>query len=586
MTVDVVMPKMGESIQEGKILQWLKKEGETIERDEIILEISTDKVDTEVPAPNSGVLSKILVGEDETVEVGTVIAQIETEGSASGNAASAAVSEEPAAATPAAIPAVEHAANATIQAAPAPAVAATAAAATVDVVMPKMGESIQEGTVLQWLKKEGEAIERDEIILEISTDKVDTEVPSPVSGTLAQVLAAEGDTVEVGTVIAKIATGEAPAAVETTAPASTPSAPAPVPAQAAAAGNGQVAAPAGGTTVIPRRRGDRFYSPLVRTIAEQEKVTLEELEGIRGSGLDGRVNKKDILSFIEQRGKAPAISPAPAVEPPTPAAAPTEKATRPAAAPVASEQLDDEQLRRKYGQDIEIVPMDHIRQLIADHMVHSKHTSPHVTSVAEVDVTDIVRFREKVKADFLSREGVKLTVTPFFCRAVVEGLRAFPMVNVSVEGKKIVRHKHINLGVATVLPDGNLIVPVIKDADALNITGLARSVADLATRARSRKLMPDEIQGGTITLTNVGGFGTLFGTPVINQPQVAIIGVGAIQKRPVVKEIEGNDMILVRHMLYVSITYDHRVVDGALAGQCLAAICKGLEEMNEQTIVL
>lgn len=597
MIVEVVMPKMGESIQEGKILQWLKKEGETVERDEIILEISTDKVDTEVPAPNSGVLARILHHEDDTVEVGTVIAHLETDASAAtAGASSAGATQEAAAAAPTAPPATPEPEVAVAEAEPAAETASADTGDLTDVVMPKMGESIQEGKVLQWLKKVGDKIERDEIILEISTDKVDTEVPSPVSGTLAEVLVQEDETVEVGTVIARIGSGVVSSGGGAK-PASAPAPAAKAAAPAAPASNGQSALAAqqsngavraaGGTTTIPRKHNSRFYSPLVRTIAEKEGVTLEELETIKGTGLDGRVTKHDLRGYMENRpAAAPAGAPAPKAQPQAaPAAAKAAPATS-APAREAAVQLEDEQIYRKYGQDVEIIPMDHIRQLISDHMVRSKQTSAHVTSVVEADVTDIMQYRNRIKDDFQKREGVKLTVTPFFCRALIEGVRAFPMVNVSVEGKKIVRHKHLNLGMATVLPDGNLIVPVIKDADALNITGLARSINDLATRARIRKLQPEEIQGGTITLTNVGGFGTLFGTPVINQPQTVIIGVGAVQKKPVVREVAGNDMILIRQMMYLSITYDHRVIDGALAGNTLATIKKSLESMNENTVQL
>lgn len=625
MKVDVVMPKMGESIQEGKILQWLKKEGDKVERDEILLEISTDKVDTEVPSPSAGVLVKISVPEGDTVEVGTVIAQLETDVNAAASGSPA--PEQPAAqpvqqaaapepAPQAAQPVAAQPVVAQPEAAPAPQEAPQPAAqeevaadtgATIDVVMPKMGESIQEGKVLQWLKKEGDKVERDEILLEISTDKVDTEVPSPSAGTLVKILVGEGDTVEVGTVIAKIGSGSAAPAAKPAAPAPQPvanAAPAPQPAapQPAAAPhtNGttpKAATPAVVTGTTPARRtsGSRFYSPLVRTIAGDKNVSLEELDTIEGSGLEGRVTKSDLMSYLENRtsGKsAPAPQPvAKDVPAPAPAAAPAEKAPVAKAAPAvaakpAAPSLSKEQLEAKFGDRADIVQMDHIRTLIAEHMVHSKHTSAHVTSVAEADVTGIVRAREKFKNDFQKREGIKLTFTPFIAAAVVEAVRRFMNVNVSVDGKFIIKHKRINLGVATALDDGNLIVPVIKSADALNITGIGRAVNDLSLRARSKKLSPDEIQGGTVTLTNVGTFGTLFGTPVINQPQVAIFGVGAIKKRPVVKEVEGNDLIVIRHMVYMSITYDHRVVDGMLAGQCLAAVCESLESMNENTVRL
>jgi len=558
MTVDVVMPKMGESIQEGKILKWLKKPGDKIERDEILLEISTDKVDTEVPAPNAGIITELLAQENDTIEVGNVIARIETD--------------------------VATAVIAPVSA-PAPAVVASTPAVSsgvmIDVVMPKMGESIQEGKILKWLKKTGDKIERDEILLEISTDKVDTEVPSPNAGIVAELLAAENDVIEVGNVIARIATG---AGASVTSPS-----PIPVPAVAPASTNGsttptpQTMPPApvmmnGGTTEIPRASGKRFYSPLVRTIAETEKVMLEELEAISGTGLEGRVTKNDLLNYIELRktGKVPSVIPVAPIPVSAPSVPIPTISSKPATAP----------LTMNIGTDDEVIPMDRMRQLISDHMVRSKMTSPHVTSVAEADVTGIVKFREKMKAGFEKREGFKLTYTPFFAKAALDGIKQFPMVNVSVDGKNIILHKRLNLSFATALDDGNLIVPVIKNADALNITGLGRAVADLSTRARSKKLAPDDVQGGTFTITNVGSFGSLFGTPVINQPQTAIMGIGAIQKRPVVREVNGDDVIVVRQMVYLSLTYDHRVIDGSLATQCLAAICKSLEKMNEQTIDL
>jgi len=469
---------------------------------------------------------------------------------------------------------------------------------TVEIVMPKMGESIQEGKVLQWLKKEGEKIERDQPILEISTDKVDTEVPAPVDGILVKILAQPDDTVEVGVVVGIIETdvnaavsggssAPAPAKAPEPAPAPAPApTPAPAPVAAAPAPAPVVSAPIPApiqtngvqTYDIPRESGSRFYSPLVRSIAESEKVSVQELDTITGTGIDGRVTKVDLLGYIQNRtsGSNGVATSAPAVVYATPAAAPTPTPS----APTAPE------LPKNWGDDVEIVPMDRVRQLIAEHMVKSKQTSPHVTSVQEADVTNIVKFREKNKAAFEKREGMKLTYTPFFAKAAIDGVKAFPDVNVSVDGKNIVKHKKLNLSFATALDDGNLIVPVIKNADALNITGLARAVTDLAGRARSKKLSPDDIQGGTFTITNVGTFGSLFGNPVINQPQVAIMGIGAIQKRPVVIEVEGNDLIVVRHMVYMSLTYDHRVVDGALAGQCLNAICKSLEKMNENTIMM
>lgn len=440
--------------------------------------------------------------------------------------------------------------------------------------MPKMGESIQEGKILRWVKKVGDKIERDEVLLEISTDKVDTEVPSPQAGTLTAILAQENDVVEVGSVIARIATGAV-----TAAPAPTPDA-APAPAPAPATAQDVAPAPANGATnaaapvavasePVPRVSGGRFYSPLVRSIATTEGLSVGELDALAGTGLDGRVTKNDVLAYLKNRTGAPA----PTAQPTTaPKVAVSSSAVAAPSGPI--------------GADDVVIPMDRMRQLIAEHMVKSKTTSPHVTSVAEADVTNIVKLREKQKGAFEQREGFKLTYTPFFGIACVDGVKAFPMVNVSVDGKNVIKHNRINLGMATALDDGNLIVPVIKNADVVNVTGMARAMNDLAKRARSKKLVPDDISGGTITITNVGGFGSLFGTPVINQPQCAIMGIGAIQKRPVVRTISGEDLIVVRSMVYLSLTYDHRVIDGALATQCLAAICRSLENMNESNVTL
>ena len=593
--VDVVMPKMGESIQEGKILNWLKKVGDKIERDEILLEISTDKVDTEVPSPVAGVVAQLAYNVGDTVEVGTVIAYIETDVNAPVGASAPSSAAPPPTPIPAPTPPPAPVVAAAPMPAPAPAPAPAAPPASasggalLDVVMPKMGESIQEGKILNWLKKVGDKVERDETILEISTDKVDTEVPSPVAGVLATILFQVGDTVEVGKVIAQISTGAS-------APTASAPAPAPVPASMPAPANiAQAPAPSPVPTpasvLVPagevvRSSGGRFYSPLVRSIAKTEGIAQNELDAIAGTGLEGRVTKNDVLGYLQNRGKAPVpvAAPAPVYAPSAPAAPASAPVASPSAAPVAVVTPGDEQIYKKYGQNIEIIPMDRVRERIAVHMVQSVHTSPHVTLIAEADVTNIVRLRERYRGEFEKREGQKLTFTPFFIHGIVEAVKKCPMVNVSVEGTKIIRHKSVHFGMATALPDGNLIVPVIKNADMQSFTGIARSVNDLATRARAKKLAPDDISGGTITLTNFGTFNILTGTPIINQPQCAIVGLGAIEKRPVVRELDGQDVVTIRSMSYISVTVDHRVIDGMVGGQFLKAIVDTIQGMNENTV--
>lgn len=449
----------------------------------------------------------------------------------------------------------------------------------IDVLMPKMGESVQEGTILRWLKAPGDSVERDEVIAEISTDKVDTEIPSPAAGTLVEIVAQENETVAVGNVIAYISGGSGAGAASAPAVAAAPPAQAPVAQAVSAPTNGAAApapvaapvmVPAGDVGPIPRTSGSRFYSPLVRSIATKEGIGLVELEALVGSGAGGRITKNDLMAYMQNRVARPAV--APAAQPATAPAAP-HVITPTAGAP------------KDFGPDVEVVPMDRMRQLIAEHMVRSKHTSPHVTEVGEADVTGLVRLREARKDEFFKREGIKLTFTPFFLAAIAKALRDNPWVNASVDGTNILVKRHVNLGVATALQDGNLIVPVIKDADRLNIAGLAHAVNDLASRARSKSLAPDDIAGGTFTLTNYGVFGLLHGAPIINQPQSAILGTGAIQKRPVVRELLGQDLIVVRSMVYLSLSHDHRIIDGLLGGKFLADVIKFLESIQEDSIL-
>ena len=433
-----------------------------------------------------------------------------------------------------------------------------------ELLMPKMGESITEATILKWLKKEGESIALDEAVLEIATDKVDSEVPSPVAGVLTKVMFKENDVVAVGTPLAIIETEASVAA----APAATPT-PAPAPVAEAAPSPTPVAAPVAPAQVAaPVSQGDRFYSPLVLNIAKQEGIGMAELETIPGTGAEGRVTKKDILTYVSQRGQAPAAAvAAPAPIAAAAATAPT-PAPNPAPAPISIN-----------GRE-EIIEMDRMRKMIGENMVKAKQIAPHVTSFVEADVTNIVKWRDKVKGNFEKKYGTKLTFTPIFMEAIIKAIKDYPMINVSVQGDKIIKKNYINLGMAAALPSGNLIVPVIHDADFLNLPGLAAKVNDLANRARTNKLKPEEIQGGTYTLTNVGSFGNWMGTPIIPQPQVAILAVGAIIKKPAVIETPEGDMIAVRHKMFLSHSYDHRVVDGALGGMFVRRVADYLEQWD------
>lgn len=440
--------------------------------------------------------------------------------------------------------------------------------AKVEVIMPKMGESVAEATIIRWCKEVGETIEMEESILEIATDKVDSEIPSPVEGVLLEKCCEDGDVVAVGAVVAYISTeAEAEVSAEPAAPAPEPKkedAPVPV-----ANGNGTAAAVVAEVAVEKRSESGRFYSPLVRNIAKTEGIGMAELEAIAGSGKDGRVTKHDILNYLPNRNGNGAVVAAPAAKPAAAAPASAAKKAAPVQAPNIISMEGDE-----------IVEMDRMRKLISDHMVMSKHTSPHVTSFVEADVTNIVKWREKVKEAFQAKEGEKLTFTPIFAEAIAQAIKEMPGVNVSTDGSNVIKRKHINLGMATALPSGNLIVPVIKDADQKNLLGLTKSVNDLANRARNNKLAPEDIQGGTYTMTNVGTFGNVMGTPIINQPQVAILALGAIRKKPAVIETPEGDLIGIRHMMFLSHSYDHRVVDGALGGKFVQRVAEILESFD------
>ena len=444
-----------------------------------------------------------------------------------------------------------------------------------ELVMPKMGESVAEATIINWLKSEGDRIDLEESVLEIATDKVDSEVPSPVEGILVEKLFNENDVVQVGQPVAIIETegGNGTDTGASSAPAEVKEAVEVAEKQveeAVATVNGTT-----GTAEIARNSNGRFYSPLVRSIAEKEGVTQQELDQLDGTGSEGRVTKKDILAYVENRGQSPVASTA--SKPVEAKSAPAPEAAKPAANKPTS--IPSGPKAPVYPGD-EIIEMDRMRKIIADHMVMSKHTSPHVTSFVEADVTNIVNWRNKVKAGLEKREGEKITFTPIFMEAVIKAIKDFPMINISVDGQNIIRHKSINIGMAAALPSGNLIVPVIKNADSLNLLGLTKAVNDLANRARVNKLKPEEIQDGTYTITNVGTFGNVMGTPIINQPQVAILALGAIVKKPSVIETPEGDLIGIRHKMFLSHSYDHRVVDGALGGRFVRRVADYLENWD------
>ena len=448
-----------------------------------------------------------------------------------------------------------------------------------ELILPKMGESVAEATVTNWLKNVGDVIDAEESVVEVATDKVDSEVPSPVSGTLVKILVDVNGVVEVGSPIAIIEVeGEGEDSGSTAA-----SEPLSIPEPAVAATEIEVQVAAAVATVsspepsapISKNSNGRFYSPLVRSMAKEEGIGQSELDQIPGSGKGGRVTKKDIIAYLEggrqsKADQAPAASAAPtaaaaATVPATPASAPTPKTAAPAI---------------NVGSGDEIIEMDRMRKLIADHMVNSVQTSPHVTSFVEADMTKVVLWRNRVKGEFQKKHGEKITFTPIIMEAIVKAIQDFPMINVSIDGTNIIKHGNINVGMAAALPSGNLIVPVVKNADQLSLLGITKAVNDLANRARNNQLKPDEISGGTYTLTNVGTFGNVMGTPIINQPQVAIMAAGAIVKKPAVIETPEGDMIAVRHKMFLSHSYDHRVVDGALGGMFVKRVAEYLESWD------
>jgi 2-oxoglutarate dehydrogenase E2 component (dihydrolipoamide succinyltransferase) len=542
---------MGESITEGTLTKWLKKPGDTVQRDEPLFEISTDKVDAEIPSPIAGTLGEIKVQEGTTVGINTVVATINEDGAQSAAPANAgAVPTKEDTVTPGALDTAIRDEEAE-QEALAPASGNGAAAAGpvsgggTEVMMPQMGESITEGTITKWLKKVGDTVQRDEPIFEISTDKVDAEIPSPIAGTLTEIKVPEGSTVGINTVVAVIGGG-------TAAPAPKPSAPAAAPTKAPAA------APAPATPAAAASAGERpRSSPLVRKIASENNV---DLSTVPGTGASGRITKQDITSHISSGGGA--AQPA--------AAAPAAPAKPAAPAPPTYAPMPGE-----------LVPMSKMRAIIAKRMVESKQTSAHVHTVFKVDMTRIVKLREKEKNKYEQRNGVKLTYMPFITRAAVHALRKHPIVNASTQGEAILYNKNINIGIAVALEWG-LIVPVIKQAEDKSFLGIARSIVDLADRARSKKLAPDDVAGGTFTLTNSGIFGEQFGTPIIAQPQSAILGIGGLNKEPMVlTDKDGNDSIAVRSIQRFTLGFDHRIIDGADAGKFMSDFKAYLENWSE-----
>ncbi len=532
MPTPVVMPQMGESIVEGTITKWLKKVGDAVEKDEPLFEISTDKVDAEIASPEAGVLTEIKFPEGATVGINTVVALLSEKGSAVAAIAPA----EPQATSMSSGESRNEAATSEDR-----------AQGGEPVVMPQMGESIFEGTITKWLKKVGDAVEKDEPLFEISTDKVDAEIPSPVAGVLTEIKAHEGETVQINVVVAVIA---------------------PSGGSTSGAGGRGFAAPEAASTSVPVATGVETEqavavasvedgrkirsSPLVRRIAKEHNV---DLRVMRGTGSSGRINKNDILEFIRRGGAKSAVAPKAS----SPAPKPKPEAPQPKALTA------------------EVVPLTKMRAIIAQRMVESKRISPHVHSVYKVDMTRIVRLREREKAGFEQRNGVKLTYMPFIAVAAIEALRRFPIVNASLVENQIHYHANINLGIAVALEWG-LIVPTVREAEKRDFAGIAKSIADLAGRARAKKLLPDEVGGSTFTLTNPGIFGDEFGIPIINQPEAAILAIGALKKEPVVlTDAEGNDTIGIRSMQYFCLGFDHRLIDGADAGKFMSEFKRQLE---------
>ncbi|MCX7875490.1 MAG: 2-oxoglutarate dehydrogenase, E2 component, dihydrolipoamide succinyltransferase [Melioribacteraceae bacterium] len=530
MKIEVIMPQMGESITEGTLIKWHKKKGDKVNKDELLFDIATDKVDTEIPSPASGVLAEVKVFENETVDVGTIVAIIETDPDKKSEETIQIKKEEKTLDIPS---------------------TAQIGGAIIDIPMPKMGESIMEGIIIKWRKNTGDKVNRDEIILDISTDKVDTEVPSPVEGILEEILFKENDTVPVGTTIARIRTTSGVVKME--------DAQKNVLEKIKIDVNNENKVEAKSEEKKIRTNSNKFYSPLVLNIARKENISFSELEKIEGSGINGRVTKNDILKYLEEKR--------------------SDK--------IKFETDDTPQkikISTSSGEKIQVIPMDNIRQKIKQHMIKSRDTSVHVTAVMEVDMSVIHNFIEQNKDKYLSEEGIKLTYLPFISLAVVKALKEYPLMNASIEENNIIIKKYINLGIAVAVEPNGLIVPNIKNADEKNIKGLAKAINDLSSRARTKKLTTDDITDGTFSITNYGVFGSLFGTPIINQPEVGILGVGAVVKKPVVVELNGTDAIVIKPMMYLSLSHDHRLVDGMLGGKFLQTIKNQLENFDTSVV--
>ena len=559
MAFSVEMPELGESVTEGTITRWLKQVGDTVEVDEPLLEVSTDKVDTEIPSPAAGVLLKVLHDEDDTVDVGAVIAEIGDASEASAPAAPAAEQKVEVAAK------VE--ASASVAASASSASSSSAGAAT-DVVMPELGESVTEGTITRWLKQVGDTVEVDEALLEVSTDKVDTEVPSPVAGTIVEILHNEDDTVDVGAVIVRIGDpNAAPATPEPAAPTPAPAAPAAeekVEVAPKVEAPKSVATPPAAQAKVNSNDDVPYVTPLVRKLADKHGV---DLRTVTGTGVGGRIRKQDVLAAAGQGAaeSAPAAAEAPAAAPATAASAVSTKRVDPAKAAL-----------RGTTQRV-----NRIREITAKKTLESLHTAAQLTQLHEVDMTNVAELRKANKAAFQAKYGVNLTYLPFFAKAAIEALVSHPNVNASynAEKKEMTYHSQVNLGIAVDTPAG-LLSPVIHNAQDMTLPELAQAITDIADRARNNKLKPADLSGGTFTITNIGSEGALSDTPILVPPQAAIMGTGAIVKRPVVISEHGVDAIAVRQMVYLPLTYDHQIVDGADAGRFLTTIRDRLETAN------